>query len=504
MRIFEYEHRGACSAVYVDGRMIVGSFDEPTELALPFAPPRDGTPVILDDEGHEDEGVRAFVTYLTSAEGGVVGSTALAYAKDIAVYARFLLVRRSKTIWTATGEDLGEYRRYRLEGPPQARLERSSWVRFLAALQRLLDWGGETGRLQVTPRVKGRRDRITRGTKVRMIPMSDYIVLRDVGLLGLGAANAPDPGFKGRHSLRNAAYAELGVCTGLRRAEANSLLTGELPDPDDGLFAAEPAPGRQVQSSARSRQAMVDLAPPITKGGVGRRIAFPRRVALHYIQPYLREERPLLLERWRHGGGAADLGAAMILAYRDGRDTVRIFEGPRHRDAGRRVKTSTLTVEERQRLVFLPSVDAPLAAAEPAALFLGEDGRPMQPGAWNLVIGRAAERCRKRCDFRSDPTPHSFRHTFAVYMLSALIKQQVGELSELGRMRDRAANDHNMADAYRRVVGDPLRRLQLLLGHASQTTTQLYLDYVADAHRIIEESIALFDEALVRGAEGLG
>ena len=79
------------------------------------------------------------------------------------------------------------------------------------------------------------------------------------------------------------------------------------------------------------------------------------------------------------------------------------------------------------------------------------------------------------------------RHTFAVHMLSLLIRAQIGAVL--------APHDHHGA-AYRRIIGDPLQKLQRLLGHSSITSTYIYLD-------CLEESRALVDAAAARWADDL-
>jgi integrase len=72
-------------------------------------------------------------------------------------------------------------------------------------------------------------------------------------------------------------------------------------------------------------------------------------------------------------------------------------------------------------------------------------------------------------------------------MLSLLIRAQIGTVM--------AGHDHH-GTVYRRVIGDPLQKLQRLLGHSSITSTYIYLDS-------LEESRALVDAAAARWAEDL-
>jgi integrase len=54
-------------------------------------------------------------------------------------------------------------------------------------------------------------------------------------------------------------------------------------------------------------------------------------------------------------------------------------------------------------------------------------------------------------------------------------------------------------EVYRRLLGDPLQQVQRLLGHASLTTTMIYLDHIASRSDTIdsavEELLALVPEA---------
>jgi site-specific recombinase XerD len=495
------DHRKAVSAVVVDGQQIVPAFgtsDTAHQLIKTYLP-EEGTPFALDDDGCLDRKLGAFFMELRNGVGGVSLKTVKDYAKDLAVFARFLAVQRKKSVWAADSSDVAEYRRYRLEGPTDARMQKTSWVRALAALQRFYGWAADpaTRKVAINPISKTRRDRLIRQNRVRMISMQDFVVLRNVGALGQGTDGLRDPGFQGRFPLRNAAFFELLITSGHRCQEGNSLLMGALPDPDDRMFDGRHLPKVDGEISIKLKHAMIVIPATITKGEVTRRVPYSRRTALHFISPYLREERPALVERWRESGGVADLGERMILACSDGQGYLRVVENSRHRNVGKRRKLSSMTIEDRRKLVIIPNADAPLAQAERGMLWLGEGGRPMLPSTWNQVFRRASERCEKMCGIVIDATPHKLRHSFAVYMLSAMIKQQAVELEELARRKQAADHKDTVAvEAYSRVVGDPLRILQGFMGHASQITTQRYLNDVIDVHRHVEEAVGRFQELM--------
>jgi site-specific recombinase XerD len=484
------ERRIAHPAVLVDGQQLIATIaDYP--ITCSSSTFEDGMPFVLDPEGQLEWGLQTYFTYLRA---DVEISTIRSYAKDLVLFWRFLEVQRAKTPWTADLDDVAAYRAYRLHGPLSARLARSSWARNVASLQRFYDWAHDTDRVSIPLRVKTRRDRKVQGTGFNLVSMKDYITVRKVGLLGLtpegGSAFMP----KSRYPLRDAAFFELLVCTGLRRDEANSLLLGELPDPDGPDFIDKRNHGLPTEPPARLRQSMLDVPGSITKNRVARRTPYPRRVASSFLLPYLKEERPLLVEKWRDSGGVNDHGKHTIFALRIGPQHIRPFVDLRSRTLGRKVKTAALTKEERQRLVLLPDAAAPLSTAEPAALWIGENARPLRPTAWNQILERAKERCLRICGLSICITPHTCRHIFATYTLSALIKAQAVQLDEFARLkRDADGQGADAVEIYRRVVGDPLRIVQQYLGHASQITTQVYLSHVADAHQEIEDAMGLLE-----------
>jgi integrase len=73
-------------------------------------------------------------------------------------------------------------------------------------------------------------------------------------------------------------------------------------------------------------------------------------------------------------------------------------------------------------------------------------------------------------------------------MLALLIRQRFGEARE----------DQDVAGAsYRRLLGDPLQQVQRLLGHASLSTTYIYLDHLAGCQETVDAAV----EELLSGIE---
>lgn len=142
---------------------------------------------------------------------------------------------------------------------------------------------------------------------------------------------------------------------------------------------------------------------------------------------------------------------------------------------GRRFRVPLARMAPEHRMA---AVDA---EGRPPALWLTESGKPVSARAWEAIFERASARCRA-VGRPVEVCPHTLRHTFAVHMLSLLIREQIGSLDQPG------ATDPAMA-AYRRLLGDPLQRLQRLLGHRSVATTYIYLDSLAEAQWLVDDAV---------------
>jgi hypothetical protein len=137
-----------------------------------------------------------------------------------------------------------------------------------------------------------------------------------------------------------------------------------------------------------------------------------------------------------------------------------------------------LTVQERM-LLFTEGPQG----LEPLWLWLNERGMPFGVHSWEGVFRAANEHCERVLTPPSriglDPhqvfapyaTPHSARHSFALYMLvvlNMLMDQRYG-------LREEERRD------FRLLYGDPWFMVQQLLGHSSRdTTVDRYLAPVAD------------------------
>ncbi len=390
-----------------------------------------------------------------------------AYAYDVAVWLRFLDAC-GKTAWDATRDDVTAYHRARRRDEVGQRISAASWNRAVASLDRLYRWGEQQGLIAEAPFSRravwrpaqgGRRgmiaarndayERAARRSDVQFVTMDDYRIFREVGLRGLTADGLERPGARDRNGLRNALFADLLVTTGLRLEEASGLLATELAALDQG--------------DEQARQLWLPLPPLLTKGDRGRSILIPRRL-LRQIAAYVTVERTAAVTKFGQRGGADKIERPIYVTHA-GLD--------RMRDA--------CTPEERCRLILCGDDGTP---REPTALWLTEVGQPVRPNSWEVIFTRACKRCEEN-GFPLSISPHQLRHTFAVHMLALLIQQRLRE----------AALPAGPVDSYRLILGDPLQQVQRLLGHASLTTTYIYLDHIAaradTVDAAVEELLAL-------------
>lgn len=435
----------------------------------------DGMPFILDDRGGYDLDLNRF--FRACPTMGLRSANSLrAYARDLAVWMRFLSERRDKkSIWLADREDLAIYHAARRRSAPSHRISAASWNRAVAALEKFYGWAVEEELIAASPfgssttwrRVRGGRFAPVRTVRareagarrgdLRFVGLDHFLSFRDVGLRGRQLDGCEDATWSGRHGERNVLFAELLVTTGLRLEEAASLLIVELPAAD------------RTRSALRSMA--FRLPASIAKGGRSREIRLPARL-LHRLADYVTIERANVLTNFRN----VDSGS-IVVADNATRNAIGVVDG-----AGqvRSVRLDLLSPTERRRLVT--------SSGEPMILWLNEAGRPMTSPAWAAVFRRAGRRCRA-LGINLDVTPHALRHTFAVHMLSMLIREQIGAV-----LAD--PPDEPGSAAYRRMIGDPLQKLQRLLGHASIASTYIYLDSLEESRALVEAAAERWGAAL--------
>ncbi len=461
--------------VAIDWRVYLADprVDPPPGVEVPRIPPR--MPFVVGDDGSYAGDVNRWIRQLPST-GARSPNTWLAYARDVSVWLRFLSLRGT-TVWAATDDDVAAFHAVRRLSGPEVRVSASSWNRSVSALDRLYEWGVEERLIARSPfkhrivrsstgapiKANQAKEKGAREGNLRFLALDRYLAFRNVGLRGLCQDGSEDLECRIVTGFRNALFADLLVTTGMRLQECGSLLVAELP-----------VPTTQGNVSDQKTVAFA-LAPAICKGGKGRLIRLPVRLARE-LNRYVELDRASALRTWKTKPGAHHLEVTSI-------DQV----GAKVRGQRRRLKWSEVGPEERRRLV----VDGE-SGMRPLSLWVGErGGRPISPAYWTDVFDVASRRCQRLgVDVRV--TPHMLRHTFAVHTLSHLVREviAVGQPTSTGGEA-----------AYRRVVADPLRTLQELLGHSDLATTHQYLRYTDDAQALVDDAVSAWTEDIVAVAQ---
>ena len=441
----------------------------------------EGMPFILGDDGSYDHHLNRFFRACPTL--GVRSMNSLrAYARDILVWMRFLQERRDgKSLWAASREDIAAFHEARRLSDPPFRISAASWNRAVASLDKLYRWALDEKIITSVPfayrqtwahpsnnapnppgSTNCAREKGARKGDTRFLDLDRYKLFRDVGLRGRLTDGREDPAWRGRNGERNALFAELLITTGLRLQEASSLMVVELPD-------------MAVLSSQTAKSVAFRLAAATAKGARGRDIRLPVRL-IGQLQAHAGIERDVALGRkQRNGLGQREDRAIHVAGYEH--RALRLGQS----DRSLRVTVDQLSTADRHRLVDV-------ATGAPLALWLTEDGRPMSMAAWEAVFLRASERCRETGFTDMHVTPHMLRHSFAVHMLSLLLREQISWVT--------GEASRPFGPAWRRVIGDPLLKLQRLMGHARIESTYIYLDHLAEAQEIVDAAVEAFDLGL--------
>ncbi|MFE7112493.1 site-specific integrase [Streptomyces sp. NPDC057575] len=396
------------------------------------------------------------------------------YTTDIALLLTALWVR-GKTWMNATPKDLEAYENWRRFAPgnPQ-RIGGSKWDRDLAAITSLYTWAKKAGHLARNPvlmkQVVGRNGEIVlvpeqraddaRPSNVHWLTPRTWRRWIDVGLRGHTREGVPELGWVGRLEDRNVAFVRMLVSSGLRLGEGGSLLTFEVPKRRLGG-------GRYYRGK---------VAAQVTRAKK-QRTYYVASEAIGDVESYVASSRAWAVRKAQKTGRYDQLPEMRILleVTRGLKPKVRWCD--QDGAIGER-ELNLLTWQERM-LLFEEGPHGP----EPLWLWLNERGLPFQPSSWESVFRTANERCERILTppehLRKDPhqifapyaTPHSARHSFALFMLvvlNHLMDQRYGLTPE--ERRD-----------FRLLYGDPWFMVQNLLGHASRdTTVKHYLSPVAD------------------------
>lgn len=396
------------------------------------------------------------------------------YATDISLLLKFLWLRQ--TLWTAAVardvEDYEHWRRFASDNP--SRVGGSKWNRDLAAFASLYEWAekeghvsrnplamkqivGRNGAVIITPAAKAKD---AQRTNVHWLTPRTWRLWIDVGLRGHNRDGLPETGWIGRLEDRNVAFVRLLTSSGLRRMEAGSLLTFEVP----------------VQHLEGSRYYRGRVAAAVTRSKKTRTF-YVGADAVGEIDAYMESSRAWAIRRAQRKGVYARLTEMRLVTEVHRRPNPVVRWRDQAGAVGER-ELQHLTARERMSLF----TDGP-RGPEPLWLWLNERGVPFLPHSWEGVFTTANKRCHKvltppgraQLDpyqvFAPYATPHSARHSFALYMLvvlNTLMDERFGLTPQ--ERRD-----------YRQLYGDPWFMVQNLLGHAArETTVNCYLAPVSD------------------------
>lgn len=349
----------------------------------------------------------------------------------------------------ATAEDLENWEEWRLRdaGNPR-RVGGAKFRRELTAFRLLYEWASQRGYVAASPvqlsevvlpggdviSVPELMPKDYRRSNVKWLTPRAFRLWRDAGLRGYGADGRPDQGWRGRNEGRDAAFADFLFASGLRRREAGTLLTIELPD----------------TSALRSYYAgRVASAVAKTSG----RFFYVSRPALVATELYCVTTRAEAVRKAQARGRYDKLEARWIVQSVD--NTGRISWVDNH---GGRFDGSLNDLTDRQRAnLYTVGEEGP----EPLALWLTESGLPMRYRSWSKVFEQANARCRK-LGLGVFCTPHMCRHSFALRMLVSLnlaLDRRLG-LSPQERRE------------YEELYGNVWLLVRDLLGHKSEVTTR--------------------------------
>jgi site-specific recombinase XerD len=417
---------------------------------------------VLDDYMRPVEPVTRF---LIEMAGEVSERTRRECSLDLFALARFLEAAGTNLV-DACEHELMAHRRWRREGQDRP-VARKTWQRNRAPIERFYDWLVENGHRDKRP-YRPRRGRGGTTTlsdpmheeqEIRHLTVDQWLFFRDVGLGGLLPDGSADPAYYGRAPLRNTVAAETALATGMRMQEWSTMLDVEAPVPS---MLATTSAFRLEECAKGRRPRVVTLRDPVL-----RRIDLYRRSERAAI---VYEVAPGLARRGRELFVVASMDASrrLLTGTLDGRR--RSFDWARMGPALRR-----RTVIEGDR------------GLEPLALFLGEHGHMMSRSRWCRLIGEGSSRVQRFAGSGAGPTmpgrisSHDFRHTFAVMMLTALMRAVI---DREGLARDRSG----VWVGYRHLLENPLLRLQRLLGHAHVGSTYGYLRYLDDSDALVQDA----------------
>lgn len=269
----------------------------------------DGQPFLIGEDGTFDRDVNAFLRSLVdpSRPGRNTWRT---YAYHLARFLRWLA--QQQIGWRAVDRSVLRLyytqRRFSQKRPVSAR----TWNNIAAALTRFYEWAAMTGEIAKSPvayrDIRAGRMTAAPGTQRVRSAIMESVSAHPVRYLPLRVYLALfRPAFSGtRTSERDRVFADLLISTGMRINEANSLLLGDLPDPDAPECRGKKTVPLRLHRGTKGRKVRVIRIPVHVLRSVFRYIAEDRDNAVALLpasdrpaELWLSESgRPMKTARW--------------------------------------------------------------------------------------------------------------------------------------------------------------------------------------------------------------
>ncbi|MFV8246847.1 tyrosine-type recombinase/integrase [Mycolicibacterium peregrinum] len=411
-----------------------------------------GTPVLVDDEMRPLE---PWCTFLRLYSQNLRTNSIHAYARDALKFGQFL-ESRGVGVLDVCERDLVAFRKHRRSEGVSAR----SWSRHLVVIRALFTYLYETGQRDSLPWIQvGSRSVVTPRTPraemdVRALSHAQWLTLRNIGFGGELPSGEQDRSYRGQSTVRNVCAVDLALTSGMRLTEWSTLLDAEIPSSGGGASLVLEA----CAKNARRRRVYI---PASTVKALELYRATERKSLVRKAQTALRHKLPTLAV-------VTDIDpTAGKLTYR-------------YQELEKREEFAVIPPDVRRLLVRVDEA----GYIEPLSLFVGKGGRPPSQRRWHQYFEDANDRLAAFAN--STPTmppavtPHDLRHTFAVVMLRSLQRRA----AQLEQSRHRTG----FGTISEHIVHNPLLTLQRLLGHASPSTTMIYLRFVDESDELIQRA----------------
>lgn len=432
------------------------------EGVLRSAGVRDGFPFVLDDDGRYDPPLNLVLRHLP--RWGLRSENSVkAYGEVAVAFSRFLVEHRGgKSLWSTDDDDLQALWVVRRRDPATA-VSVATWNMWVAALDKVFTVGADLGVMAANPFRRRRTRRLLASGMVELEVNAAYEAVSDQRAPKFLTIDEYRSWFatgvcrRGAAGERDQRLVELMTLTGLRAQEARSVLVGEV-GPLDRLGPFTFNVGAMAVKTDRSHP-----------------VRLPARWR-NDLSVWMHVYRPGIIARARSrdvydGGGWLHVqrvdAEGVYLVGRARRSSYHVFSSA-----------------DRARLLLVDETGQPV---EPLALWLTRDGRPMTKSGLEELFRSANRRCELAGAAVPKVHPHMLRHTFAVHMLGLLVKQVVTAVMAPAARLDGLEPGSVL---YTRAIADPLRRLQLMLGHESITSTERYLTCLDYAQEIVDDALA--------------